>query len=101
MLDCFLLEGWKVLVRVGLAIFQLYLRQVSRDPSMAAQLSTKGLPEAIMRFCQSMTVSAVTLQVICQEFKFIIFGLLCKLIATVVTNLSMQSSSRDVRLLSI
>ena len=55
-LDCFLLEGWKILVRASLAIFQLFMRQVSRDSSAAAQLTTKGLAEAIAKFCQTMTL---------------------------------------------
>lgn len=60
-IDCFLMEGWKVLVRVALAIFQLYVRQVSRDTSSAASLSTKGLAESIMLFCQSMTITPAKL----------------------------------------
>ncbi|KAF2360707.1 TLDc domain [Trinorchestia longiramus] len=56
-MDCFLLEGWKVLMRVALAILQLYMRQVLRDPTAAATLSTKGFNEALMRFCQGMSIS--------------------------------------------
>lgn len=60
-IDCFLMEGWKVLVRVALAIFQLFIRHTSRDSSAAALLSTKGLSEAIMIFCQSLSVTPAKL----------------------------------------
>lgn len=56
-IDCFLMEGWKVFVRVALAICQLYIRQVARDTSAAAHLSTKGLAESIKIFCQTMTIT--------------------------------------------
>lgn len=69
-MDCFLLEGWKVLMRVALAIFQLYMRQVTRDPSTAATLSTKGFSEGIMRYCNSLPVSLLYIvrQYLCEHY---------------------------------
>ncbi|XP_047736312.1 GTPase-activating protein skywalker isoform X1 [Hyalella azteca] len=59
--DCFLLEGWKVLMRVALAIFHMFMRQVTRDPSTAAALSTRGFNEALLRYCHAITASPAKL----------------------------------------
>ncbi|CAL4124990.1 unnamed protein product [Meganyctiphanes norvegica] len=56
-LDCFLLEGSKVLMRVSLAIFQMFVKAVTRDSSMAASLPSRGVSEAINRFCQGLQMS--------------------------------------------
>ncbi|KAK7080849.1 hypothetical protein SK128_025690 [Halocaridina rubra] len=55
-IDCFLLEGAKVLLRVSLAIFHLFVKTATRDSTVAASLPTRGLKEAIMRFCQNIQV---------------------------------------------
>ncbi|XP_064078720.1 GTPase-activating protein skywalker-like isoform X4 [Macrobrachium nipponense] len=55
-IDCFLLEGAKVLLRVAMAIFQMFVKAVTRDSTMAASLPTRGLKDAIMRYCQSIQV---------------------------------------------
>ncbi|XP_068239755.1 GTPase-activating protein skywalker isoform X4 [Palaemon carinicauda] len=53
--DCFLLEGAKVLLRVAMAIFQMFVKAVTRDSTMAASLP-RGLKDAIIRYCQSIQV---------------------------------------------
>lgn len=55
-IDCFLLEGAKVLLRVSLAIFHLFVKTATRDSTVAASLPTRGLKEAIVRFCQNIQV---------------------------------------------
>ncbi|XP_069986001.1 GTPase-activating protein skywalker isoform X1 [Penaeus vannamei] len=55
-LDCFLFEGAKVLLRTALAIFHLFVKAVMNDSSMAASLPSRGLKEAICRFCQNIQV---------------------------------------------
>lgn len=56
-LDCFFLEGSKVLLRSSLAIFHLFMKQAARDANMAATLTTKGMTEAIVPFCRNIPVS--------------------------------------------
>lgn len=55
-IDCFLLEGAKVFLRLSMAIFQLFVKAVTRDSTMAATLPTRGLKEAIMRYCQNIQI---------------------------------------------
>ncbi|XP_076065977.1 GTPase-activating protein skywalker isoform X2 [Oratosquilla oratoria] len=53
-MDCFLLEGSKVFLRVALAIFHVFVKAVTRDSSLASSLPSRGLSESISRFCQNM-----------------------------------------------
>nr|XP_045609959.1 GTPase-activating protein skywalker-like isoform X2 [Procambarus clarkii] len=55
-LDCFLFEGSKVLLRIALAIFQLFVKAVTHDSNMIASLPTRGLNESIMLFCQNIQI---------------------------------------------
>ena len=56
-MDCFLLEGSKVLLRCALAIMHVFSKMCTRDSGLAATLPTRGVPEAISRFCESLSVS--------------------------------------------
>ncbi|XP_069939415.1 GTPase-activating protein skywalker isoform X3 [Cherax quadricarinatus] len=56
-LDCFLFEGSKVLLRIALAIFHLFVKAVTHDPNMIASLPSRGLNESIMHFCQNIQIS--------------------------------------------
>lgn len=55
-LDCFLFEGSKVFMRIALAIFHLFGKAVTHDPSVAGSLPSRGLSESIMQFCQNLQV---------------------------------------------
>ncbi|XP_042237103.1 GTPase-activating protein skywalker-like isoform X2 [Homarus americanus] len=56
-LDCFLFEGSKVMLRIALAIFHLFVKAVAHDPAMVGALPSKGLNESIMQFCQNIQIS--------------------------------------------
>ncbi|MCL4134597.1 UNVERIFIED_CONTAM: hypothetical protein GTU68_037307 [Idotea baltica] len=56
-MDCFLLEGSKVLLRCSLAVFHLFMKQVGRDSNMVTTLTTKGMAEAMAHFCRTISAS--------------------------------------------
>lgn len=56
-IDCFLFEGSKVLLRVALAIFNLFVKVLTHDSSMVASLPSRGLLETLSQFCQNIQVS--------------------------------------------
>ncbi|XP_071525267.1 GTPase-activating protein skywalker-like [Panulirus ornatus] len=55
-LDCFLFKGSKVFMRIALAIFHLFGKAVTHDPSVAGSLPSRGLSESIIQFCQNLQV---------------------------------------------
>lgn len=56
-IDCFLYEGSKVLLRIALAIFHLFVKTLTHDSSMVASLPSRGLHETLYQFCQNIQVS--------------------------------------------
>ncbi|KAL7631306.1 UNVERIFIED_CONTAM: hypothetical protein RMT77_018387 [Armadillidium vulgare] len=56
-IDSFLFEGSKVLLRVSLGLFHLFMKQVSRDANTAATLTTKGMSEGMALYCTNLSVS--------------------------------------------
>lgn len=57
MIDCFLFEGSKVLLRIALAIFHLFVKTLTHDSAMVAALPSRGLQETLYQFCQNIPVS--------------------------------------------
>ncbi|KAG0726689.1 TBC1 domain family member 24 [Chionoecetes opilio] len=56
-IDCFLFEGSKVLLRIALAIFHLFVKTLTHDSSMVASLPSRGLEETLFQFCQNIQIS--------------------------------------------
>lgn len=56
-IDCFLFEGSKVLLRIALAIFHLFVKTLTHDSSMVASLPSRGLQETLYQFCQNIQIS--------------------------------------------
>lgn len=55
-IDCYLFEGSKVLLRIALAIFHLFVKTLTHDSSMVASLPSRGLHETLHHFCQNIQV---------------------------------------------
>lgn len=55
-IDCFLFEGSKVLLRIALAIFHIFVKTLTHDSSMVASLPSRGLQETLFQFCQNIQI---------------------------------------------
>ncbi|XP_045130789.1 GTPase-activating protein skywalker-like isoform X2 [Portunus trituberculatus] len=56
-IDCFLFEGSKVLLRIALAIFHVFVKTLTHDSSMVASLPSRGLHETLYHFCQNIQIT--------------------------------------------
>jgi len=51
-LDCLIIEGWKVVLRISLAVFQLFMTRLKREPALVATLGSRGLYHSLLAFCE-------------------------------------------------
>uniref|UniRef100_A0A0P4W7R3 TLDc domain-containing protein n=1 Tax=Scylla olivacea TaxID=85551 RepID=A0A0P4W7R3_SCYOL len=56
-IDCYLFEGSKVLLRIALAIFHVFVKTLTHDSSMVASLPSRGLHETLYHFCQNIQIT--------------------------------------------
>eukprot|EP00095_Tigriopus_kingsejongensis_P002050 maker-scaffold254_size236139-snap-gene-0.9 protein:Tk02050 transcript:maker-scaffold254_size236139-snap-gene-0.9-mRNA-1 annotation:"tbc1 domain family member 24 isoform x4" len=56
-MDCFLVEGQKVLIRCCLSVLRQFSKQLKTNPSLKSDIKKQGLNSAFIKFCQEIPVS--------------------------------------------
>ncbi len=71
-MDCYLIEGQKVLYRVFLALFRFFAKATNSDPKHVGAVKKHGLRDALQNFAKDIGIPPSTLLNRC--FKFRDFG---------------------------